>query len=328
MRYSVRRYTEDDGPRLLALLQSAFGRWPADVCAADRPLEFLNWKHLSNPAGASMLALAEEGGELVAARAYMEWPLERKGTKVAARQAVDLATDPARRRRGTNTELIAKVMESYGGAPPLTLGLPNEMSRAQSRRQSWRIAGRVPVWVRLRRPSRGRAAEPDAPPAAGVLAGRDRLEELLRDVRRADGRLATVRSADHLLWRYRPFIGDYRAIAEEDGGRLSGLAVFRLRRPRELCEASICELLVRPGDDRVARRLLRRVAEAAPADYLAALPGPHSVGADVLLRAGFAPSPVRRLPLGVVVYSPVEPDPYRRASWALGLGDFDRLRHC
>jgi hypothetical protein len=48
----------------------------------------------------------------------------------------------------------------------------------------------------------------------------------------------------------------------------------------------------------------------------------------VLARAGFAPSPAARLPLGVVMYAPVEPDPYRHRSWALSLGDFDRLQNC
>jgi len=326
--YSVRRYRENDGPRMLALLESAYGRWPAaGIGARESPLEYLRWKHLTNPAGASMLTLAEAGGELIAVRAYMEWPLEHAGETVPGRQAVDLATNPAFRRQGINSALIKQVMESYGGAPPLTLGSPNTMSRAQSRRQGWRIVGRTSLWVRPLRPGRERG-EPDAPPAAEVLAGGQPLADLLGDLGQAGKRLATRTGADHLRWRYEPFIADYRAVAEHDGERLSGLAIFRMRRRRELWEAAICELLVRPGDDRVARRLLRRVADSAPAAYLAALPGPRSVAPHVLARAGFAPSPAARLPLGVVAYAPVEPDPYRQRSWALSLGDFDRLQNC
>ena len=326
--YAVRRYREDDGPRMLALLERAFGSWPAaGVGACDRPLEFLRWKHLTNPAGASMLTLAEAGGELIAVRAYMEWPLAHGGEDVPGRQAVDLATAPAFRRQGINSELIKQVMNSYDGAPPLTLGSPNTMSRAQSRRQGWRIVGKAALWVRLLRSARKRP-DPDAPPAAELLGDTERVRDLLADLRPTGERLATSRGLDHLLWRYQPFIGDYRAMAEHDGDRLSGLVIFRVRKRRELREAAICELLVRPGDERVARRLLRRVAGAVPADYVAAVPGPRSVAPHVLARAGFAPSPAARLPLGVVAYAPVEPDPYRQRSWALSLGDFDRLQHC
>jgi hypothetical protein len=326
--YSVRRYREEDGPRLLALLESAYGSWPATgVAACERPLDFLHWKHLANPAGASMLTLAESGGELIAARAYMEWPLECAGRTVPGRQAVDLATDPAFRRQGINSGLIKRGMDSYGGAPPLTLGSPNGMSRPQSTRQGWRVVGRTPLWVHPLRRGRGHA-EPDAPPASEVLAADEPLRNLLGDRASPGERLATPTDADHLRWRHQPLIADYRAVTDHDGDRLLGLAIFRMRRRRELWEAAICELLVRPGDDRVARRLLRRVAEAAPADYLAALPGPRSVASRVLARAGFAPSPAARLPLGVVAYAPLEPDPYRQRSWALSLGDFERLQNC
>jgi hypothetical protein len=169
----------------------------------------------------------------------------------------------------------------------------------------------------------------EAPAAADCLAELDGLAELLRDSRADGARLATDADASYLRWRYEPLLGDYRAVTEHDGGRLAGLAIFALRRRGELWEGSVCELFVRPGDGRTARRLLRQIASATPHDYLAAVPPAGSALARTLSRTGFVPSPIGGRALGVTPYHDgLAPDPCRRNSWSLSFGDLERLELC
>ncbi|MBA3264702.1 MAG: hypothetical protein H0T69_19980, partial [Thermoleophilaceae bacterium] len=161
------------------------------------------------------------------------------------------------------------------------------------------------------------------------LADAAAVAELLDDSRETGPRLATNGGVDYLRWRYEPLLGDYRAVVEEEGGRLTGLAIFGLRRRGELWEATVCELFVHPGDHGTASRLMRQVARSAPVDYLATLPAAGSAQARMLARAGFLPSPVGARALGVTPYQEgLLPDPRQRGSWALSFGDVERLELC
>jgi hypothetical protein len=169
----------------------------------------------------------------------------------------------------------------------------------------------------------------EAPPAARSLVDSDGIVELLGDLRSVGPRFATEADLAYLRWRYEPLLGDYRAVTEHEGGRLTGLAIFALRQRGELWEGSVCELLVRPGDRRTARRLVRQILAATPLDYLAAVPPGGSAAARTLARAGFVPAPVGGRPLGVTLYhNGLAPDPRRRDSWSLSFGDLERLALC
>jgi hypothetical protein len=134
---------------------------------------------------------------------------------------------------------------------------------------------------------------------------------------------------DYLRWRYEPFLADYRGVAEHTAGRLAGLAIFRARPRGRLWEGTVCELIVRPGDRATAARLLGKVARAAALDYMVAAPVGGSAQARSLLRAGFVRSPAGGGKLGVTPYREgVVPDPFAPESWALSLGDLERLQLC
>jgi hypothetical protein len=167
----------------------------------------------------------------------------------------------------------------------------------------------------------------EAASAVDVLSAREDVGDLLRD---ADSVVVGYRSrpdVDSLLWRYDRCLADYRAVAEHRAGRLDGLAIFRCRRRGALWELSVCELFVRPGDDEMARRLLRRVAQSAQVDYVAVVAGASLPGA-LLTRAGYVRSPVGRIPVGVIPYEQYELDPTSPSSWSMSLGDLERLQLC
>ena len=340
----VRTYRAGDAPAVLRLLRASFGAWPGRrVAAHDRPAEFFAWKHERNPHGPSFIVLAEAEGRPIGMRAYMLWPLVAGGEAVGAVQAVDLATHPDYRGKGVNSELTKRAIAMLRETRSFALGLPNEMSRSQSRKVGWRPIGRLPVWVRVRRPLRvlrgarslrspAQALTPppiEAPVVADCLPDGPALAELLSDTDHRGARFATDLSAGYLRWRFEPFLADYRAVTEHQAGRLAGLAIFRLRQRGRLWEGAVCELLVRPGDHRTAARLLRQVARSAPLDYLTAVPVAGSAQARSLARAGFARSPIGAGLLGVTPYrARIAPDPFTTASWALSLGDLERLQLC
>jgi GNAT superfamily N-acetyltransferase len=342
--FEVRNYRAGDARRVIALLRAAFGDWPGPrVAARDRAEEFFAWKHERNPQGPSVILVVEADGQLVGARAYMRWSLRADGQSVQAVHSVDMATHPDHRGKGLNSDLTKRGIATMRDKARFALGLPNEMSTSISRKVGWQPVGSIPVWVRMRRPLRvahrarslksvGRSlAVPsvEAAPAADCLVDADGVVELLADSRAGGPRLATDADLAYLGWRYAPMLGDYRAVTEHEGGRLTGLAIFALRQRGELWEGSVCELLVRPGDRRTASRLLRQILHAAPVDYLAAVPPGGSAAGRTLARTGFVRAPLGGRALGVTLYHDgPAPDPRRRDSWSLSFGDLERLALC
>jgi GNAT superfamily N-acetyltransferase len=340
----LRAYRPEDAPGVVALLQTAFGDWPGRrVAAHGRPEEFWRWKHERNPHGASYVLLAERDGRLSAMRSYMPWRLRVGPRQLAAVHTVDIATDPAFRGEGVSSQLSREAIEHLREQNSFALGLPNDMSRSQSRRIGWEPVAPIAIWVKVRRPLRvthrarslrapGRSlAVPsvEAPTAVDCLGDSAALTGLLTQCRPDGSHFATDAGPDYLRWRYESLLGDYRAVTEYDGGALTGLAIFTLRQRGELWEGSVCELFVRPGDHRTARRLLKQIVGSAPLDYLAAVAPGGSELQRTLTRSGFIRSPLGRRALGVTLYHDgIAPDPRRRDSWSLSFGDLERLQLC
>jgi hypothetical protein len=201
------------------------------------------------------------------------------------------------------------------------------------------MVGKIPISVRVRRPvhmltrSRSRrsgtpGSRPEPPinaetAAEGLLD--PGLPSLLADSsERRDGRIATPRDLEYLRWRYAGArMLDYRAVREERGGELVGIALFRVRRRGELWESTVAEAIVRPGDRATARRLLRGVATAAPVDHLTCHFPSGSASASGARRAGFVPTPGGMTFVVNPLNEGLQPEPTGLRSWALTLGDLE-----
>jgi hypothetical protein len=293
---------------------------------------------LDNPFGPSYLLLAESEGRLVGLRAFMRWRFLAGDRPVRAARAVDTATHPDFQGRGVFTRLTLAALDAVRGEVDLVFNTPNGKSGPGYLKMGWREVGRVPVSVRVRHPLRllgslrrdpapapGPAEPPavQAPPAAAVLHRGPALARLLEREPGAPGRLATPRDLGYLRWRYgaAPLLG-YRAVTEERGGEVTGLALFRVRRRGRLWESTVTEVLA-GGDPGTARRLLRRVARAAPSDHLTF----HAPAGSPLARAaaasGFLPSPARLSLVANPLAGDLRPDPTELGAWALSLGDLE-----
>lgn len=335
-RIDVRPFREDDEAGVLDLLGASLGPGPT----GSRTPEFFRWKHLENPFGRSLMLVAEARGQIVGLRAFMRWQFEANGRAVRAVRAVDTATHPEFQRLGIFTRLTRAALEQLRGQAELVFNTPNAKSGPGYLKMGWRSVRRVPLFVRIRRPTRffrglrtpaAREASPtaetlgvDAPTAAEALADTGSLGRLLDELGQDPRSLVTPRSLEYLWWRYgaAPHLG-YRGLQETSSGNVRGLAFFRVRPRGGLWETTVADLLVPPDDLRTASKLLHRVVNAAPVDHVACSFPAGSVALRAARRRGFlpVPGPVR------LVVNPLEgeltPDPARWSSWALSLGDLE-----
>ena len=323
----IRPFADGDQGEVLELLDASLGGGPA----GRRSPAFFRWKHLESPFGPSFMLVAECDGRLAGLRAFMRWRFQAGERTLAAVRAVDTATHPDFQGMGVFTRLTRAALDALDGQVDLVFNTPNGKSGPGYLKLGWQEVGRVPVAVRVRRPLRlltarsgrpGQAPPVAAGPAATALEDGAAVTALL-DREPAAHRLVTPRTVEYLRWRYgdAPLLG-YRAVTEERGGELTGLALFRVRPRGGLWESTVAEVLA-GGDVATAGRLLRRVAGAARVDHLTLHAPANSRLARAARRSGFLPSPA-----GIhLVVNPraagIRPDPAHLDAWALSLGDLE-----
>ncbi len=332
---AIREYRDEDEAQVLELLGTSLGGGPA----GERPAEFFRWKHVENPFGRSFMLVAEDDERIIGLRAFMRWRFACGGRNVDAVRAVDTATHPDYQGRGVFSHLTLAALDALRGDVDLVFNTPNDKSLPGYLKMGWRTVGTVPVSIRVRRPVRfasglrsvrSQDASPTTPvrtkarPAAEVLADDEPLAGLLAEADEPAGRLSTRRDIGYLRWRYgaAPLL-DYRSVLDEEGDRVRGLAVFRVRPRGRLWETTISEIIVRPGDFPGARRLLGCVVRAAAVDHLTCHFAPGSAPARAALSRGF----IRwREGMTFVINplrEPLSPDPEQLGSWGLTLGDLE-----
>ena len=318
----VRHFRDEDEPQVLELLRAALGTGPIGA----RTPELFAWKHRDGPFGPSLMLVAEQGERIVGFRAFMRWRFRAGDRTLAAVRAVDTATHPDHQGQGVFSRLTSAAVDSLRGEADLVFNTPNSRSLPGYLKLGWRVAGTMPVRVRPGRPWR-RARRPavEAESAATALADAGAVSSLLDEAGELDGRLATPRDPAYLRWRYTglPQL-DYRALRESEGGRLRGLALFRVRRRGRLREAALAELIVAPDGGATARRLLRRLGRAVAVDHFTCCPPPGGTADRAARRRGFLRVP-RGPTLAVRPLADLSPDPTERRSWALSLGDLEVL---
>jgi hypothetical protein len=121
--------------------------------------------------------------------------------------------------------------------------------------------------------------------AIEVFASEEGARRLVASVAPPAG-LATNRTPEYLAWRYGFAPLHYRVVTRTSSIE-DGLAVFHLRRRGSAIEATVCDVLVPEGAEKVERELMRTIASRTNADYLLRLDRRRLVpGALPVPRAG------------------------------------------
>jgi GNAT superfamily N-acetyltransferase len=332
--YQIRPFRDEDEDQVVELLQTTMGDGPT----GRRTVDFFRWKHLENPFGPSHMLVAEADRLLIGFRAFMRWRFRANGRVVRAVQAVDTATHPDYQGMGIFSALTRRAVESLRDDVDMIYNTPNDKSLPGYLKMGWQTVGRLPVWVRVRRPIRlakglsslrkeaTRQVEPtpvDAEPATTVLAD-DNVKDLLARRGAETGTLSTARSHEYLTWRYGSSgLFDYRAVTDSQRGRVQGLAIFRIRPRGSLLEAALTEVIMPRDDPRTIRRLLHGVTRASNVDHLSGHFPQGSALARSAMGVGFV-----RAPIGITLVvnplgSDINPDPTSLRSWSLSLGDLE-----
>jgi GNAT superfamily N-acetyltransferase len=180
------------------------------------------WKY-SPPAGPGKLAVAREGGALLAAVAVLPLWIGSDGDRCVLWRAVDIATRPEARGKGLFAKLLSALGEDL--AHDEVLGsFPNANSTPGFKKIGAEDAGEAPTWARLVLPGF---------PAAGHDA--TRVSDFsacdpttLHGLMVKPGVSSFVRDVEYLDWRYaRHPDHSYHMHFVDEGAGGSGLIVFR-----------------------------------------------------------------------------------------------------
>lgn len=237
--WTVREATFADSSRLAILFYKVFG--------FEYSQSHYHWKFFENPDGPPIIAVAEDGEQLVGQ--YALWPTRmRLGSSVVlGAQSLDTMTHPDYRGQGMFTILAEHCMKfAADRGVEMLYGFPNENSYAGFvRKLDWDCTGNIPLWTRPLHPAKHRRVPRWAGPVANLattLLPRGRsgsfqircempdpasLEGLLNEWRAKKDRCRVERTIERYRWR---FSSDstmrYHWIAAYEQDQLRGMAVW------------------------------------------------------------------------------------------------------
>ncbi len=140
--WTVREATQADDLELAQLFRAVFG--------FDRGAQHAQWKFRANPAGSSVIAIAEADGRIVGQYALWPTPLRLGQSVIKGAQSLDTMTHPDYRGQGMFTVLAEECM-NYAAARGIEAlyGFPNDNSQPGFiRRLDWDCTGEISMWFR------------------------------------------------------------------------------------------------------------------------------------------------------------------------------------
>lgn len=104
--------------------------------------DWFEWKHLSNPFGASDGLVAVDNNKIVGVRLFMNWEFKQGSNTIFALRPVDTATHPDARGKGIFKELTLKGLSIYNSAnDKVIFNTPNSNSLPGYLKMGWRKLG-------------------------------------------------------------------------------------------------------------------------------------------------------------------------------------------
>jgi GNAT superfamily N-acetyltransferase len=231
----IREATEADIPAIVALLKLSLGE-----SLMPKSEEYWRWKQIENPFGQSPALLCWEGSTLIGVRAFMRWQWKEEGRLYSAVRAVDTATHPDHQGKGIFKKLTLALVDFCKEKDHFVFNTPNAQSKPGYLKMGWEEAGKLPINVTVMRPvgmlsnfiyHRDGVKMEDSSlihylehPGLDALVA-DQLDEIKN--------ITTNFSRSYLKWRYLDVpVAEYVAIGEEEGSKLTGLIIGRIKKSR------------------------------------------------------------------------------------------------
>lgn len=330
--WSIRLYQPGDEVRIVGLFERVFGH--------KRSLAHWRWKFMDNPEGAQICLAVTDTGEVIGQYAGLPVRVTVDGQTLTFSQAIDSMVDADYRRGlkkpGVFASLFERFAETYGEQDGVTIlwgyTTPEALRIGQRflgyvflhrvmklvrtvdgspRLTPWRQA--TEAWRRIQCPIY---------PVSRFDARVDRLWEQCR----SELRVATIRDARYLNWRYAD-CPDVKYLLLMAGGTMGmsplGMAVLRLGVEGQPV-ACLMDWLVPWKNRATADRLLRRgfeEAELAGMKELHTWCPPSSPWYRYLLDKGF--QPIETACMTVRQFTSTVPPELLNAHWYYTMGDSD-----
>ncbi|AGB39625.1 GNAT family N-acetyltransferase [Natronococcus occultus] len=245
--YEIRPYEPADRDAFLGLFE--------DVLGGRMGADWFAWKYEANPyADGVPIVLAEQGDELVGARAFFPLRLAAGEDGYDAFQPCDTMVHPDHQRKGLFTRMTERAIERYADDVDLYFNFPNHQSLPGNRKLGWRIVGERESYYRIQNPTAWiPQLDPVEPIARAVASGygsiRDRLADTGAGLKRThyDGiptatlaalagvetipAFHVVRDEQFYEWRFENPLWTYRSVvARRDGEPVAALVYARRER--------------------------------------------------------------------------------------------------
>ncbi len=208
----IRKGTEEDIPAIVELLKSSLGEG-----LIKKSADLWYWKHVKNPFGPSPVLVAEEDGQIIGVRAFLQWKWLYKGRALSAIRAVDTATHPQHQGKGIFKKLTLKGLEDANTAGiDFVFNTPNQSSMPGYLKMGWVEQGKMPLKLQLNPFSYKRFSSPSTP-----YQDWGKLEEFLPGICNSIkniNQVYTALSPEYIIWRYRDnplfdyyYLSDYKS---------------------------------------------------------------------------------------------------------------------
>ncbi|NHN60989.1 GNAT family N-acetyltransferase [Halorussus rarus] len=144
--YEIRPYEPGDSEAFRSLFERVLGG------RASEP--WFDWKYRSNPYVDHVpILLAETGGEVVGARAFLPLALRVEGTDRLAFQPCDTVVAPDHRRRGLFTRMTEAALDRYADRVDCYFNFPNRYSLPGNRKLGWEVVAERTTYYRVQNPA-------------------------------------------------------------------------------------------------------------------------------------------------------------------------------
>ena len=256
-KWSIRSYEKGDENRIFELMK-AVPEYSGRTLDKEKWMRWWNWNYIDNPAGDSMILIADHEGKLVGARSTIRVKMKIAGETVTASENTDLMTHPDYRRQGIFSSLEKKSFDqlkdegvyiTYSFPGPMSypgyiksgkffdihairtvikpVNLENTLKRRIKNKFLLKIctvAGSIfiNIFYRAKKPP-----EVDGLTITKISSFDDRINDFWKEISN-DHEIIVVRDKEYLNWRYVdvPDV-EYTIYLAEEGGEICGYIVLK-----------------------------------------------------------------------------------------------------